>query len=743
MYNRLFFTFFMVMSTALTAQPAYKNPALPVEARVADLLSRMTLEEKAGQLNQQNGGIFTGPSAGDPGQKAKIEKLRQGIVGSFLNVTGSEETHNLQKIAVEETRLGIPLLFGFDVIHGYRTIFPIPLAEACAWDRALSEKATEIAALEASAAGLHWTFAPMMDVSRDPRWGRVMEGAGEDPFLAGEISAARVRGFQKNLAQKTGVLATVKHFGAYGAVEAGREYNVTEVTRQQLFNLYLPPYKAAIDAGAATIMNGFNTFEGIPVSASHYLNTEILRNRWKFNGFLVSDWNSFGEMIVWGYAADRKDAAKKALLSGSMMDMFSETMVDHVPALVREGSVPEALLNEVAGRILTAKFRLGLFEQPFAYGNPAAEKALHLAPSHRKAAREAAQQSIVVLKNVKQLLPLSGRKKIALIGELADKHDHLFDFWIGKGDAKEAVTVRQGLETRFGTSLKYAPGYTLEGNSDANAVNSAVKAAKNADVVIVVAGLSGKMAGEDRSLVSPEIPVDQIKLLEALRKTGKPVIVLVQSARPLVLTHLLPLADAVVQTWILGTEHGNAVADVLLGDAEPGGRTVMTFPAATGQIPIYYNHFNTGRPKPVSGDQGWTSRYRDAENEPLFPFGFGLGYSTVVYGKPEVSQAEFPLSGKIQVKIEIANTGKRPAIETAQLYIRDRVASIIRPVKELKDFRKITLNPGERQTVVFELSASQLGFFDNEGTYVVEPGDFDIMTGPNSRDVQTVAVKVK
>lgn len=727
------------MSQSKLTTPAYKNKSLPVAARVADLLKRMTLEEKAGQLNQLNGGAFTGPAANDIGQQAKIQQVREGRVGSMLNVTGAAETRAVQQIAVGQSRLGIPLLFGFDVVHGYKTVFPIPLAEACSWDLAQVEKNASVAAKEAAAAGVHWAFAPMCDLSNDPRWGRVMEGGGEDPWYLGELSAARVKGFQGPLTDGQHILACVKHFAAYGAVESGREYNYTDVSRVALFNKYLPSYKAAVEAGAASVMNGFNILEGVPVSANGFLVSDILKKRWGFKGFLVSDWQSYKEMIAWGYASNEKDAAWKALSAGSMMDMEARVVEPWLPALVKEGKITVAEVDDAVGRILRYKFLLGLFDDPYRFCDEGREKQTLFAPENRREAREAAKRSIVLLKNEGDVLPLSKTtRSVALIGYYANSKEDLFDFWIGKGEYQQATTIYEGLKAALpaGTALSFSNGYKADATTDDQLISEAVQQAQQADVVLVNVGISGKLAGEDRSLAHPEIPEGQLRLLQALQKTGKPVVALVSSGRPLVLTQLQPLVNGIVQCWILGTETGGAVADVITGVYNPSGKTVLSFPYAIGQIPVYYNHYNTGRPiPPLDGDSSWKSRYRDIPNDPLYPFGYGLSYSSFGYSNLLLSDKTLVGGGKQTVSITVTNTGKVAGEEVVQLYIRDVAAFVIRPVKELKAYRKVLLQPGESKTLQFVLTEKELLYYNAEGKAVCEPGVFKVFAGGNSRDV--------
>lgn len=710
----------------------YKNAKLPIAQRVKDLLSRMTIDEKAGQLNQLNGGSFTGPSLNDNAQKDKINMVLNGQVGSMLNVTGWADTKAIQEQATK-TRLGIPILFGYDVIHGYKTIFPIPLAEACSWDLPQIEKNASIAAKESAAAGLHWTFAPMCDITNDPRWGRVMEGIGEDPFLGAQISASRVKGLQGNLNDNKHILACVKHFAVYGAVEAGKEYNTVDVSRVQLWNKYLPPYKAAIDAGAATVMNAFNIFEGVPSSGNKYLVTDVLKKKWGFKGFIVSDWASFNEMINHGYAADGKDAALKAIQAGSQIDMESKLSYKYLPQLLKEGKITLKQIDDAIVGLLYYKFKLGLFENPYAFSNQTTETENLFTTENKKEARTAAAGSIVLLKNNNNTLPLATNKKIALVGLFAESKADMYDFWVAKGEANNAVSTLEGLKNKF-SNIVFSNGYNSNNTTTEALINEAVANANSADVVVVNIGISGKMAGEDRALSNPVIPAAQIELLKALKKTGKPIIALISSGRPLILTDAEPLTDALVQCWILGSEHGNAIADVLSGAVNPSAKTVITFPYAVGQIPIYYNHFNTGRPTPTDPKDGWYSRYRDVQNEPLYPFGYGLSYSNYTYSSLKLTPNNNAKNYKLQVTVNIKNTSNVNGQEIVQLYIRDYAAAIVRPVLELKAFKKIALNAGQSIDVTFELTKKDLSFLDANGNTIFEPGNFKIFVGKNATD---------
>jgi beta-glucosidase len=719
----------------------YKDSKTPVEIRISDLLKRMTLDEKAGQLNQLNGGVITGPLAIERKKTETIQLIIEGKVGSFLNIDGVSDTKNYQRIAIEDTRLGIPLLFAKDVIHGYKTIFPIPLAEACSWDLKAIEQNASVAAAEATAAGIHWTFAPMCDISTDPRWGRVMEGAGEDSYLGGLIDVARVKGFQGDLTDGKHLMACVKHFAAYGAVEAGKEYAHVDVSRFALWNKYLPPYKAAIDAGAATIMNSFNVFEGVPSTANKYLNHNVLKNKFKFKGFAISDWDTYTEMINHGYAADKKDALAKAMNGGGMMEMNSSLTVKFLPELIKEGQISMDIVDDAVSRILYYKFKLGLFDNPYRYSDESREKSESLSASNRAIARKAACSSMVLLKNEKELLPLKTNTKVALIGYYAKSKADMFDFWIAKGDYNQAVSMFEGLSAKF-PNLKYSEGYNSDATTTDSLINEALEVAKTADVLLVNIGLSGQKAGEDRSLANIKIPLGQQRLLAELRKTGKPIVALVTSGRPLVLTQITGLTDAILQCWIPGTETGNALADVLTGIYNPSAKTVMSFPYDEGQIPVYYNYFNTGRPTSADGSGNWFARYRDIPNEALFPFGYGLSYTTFEYSDLKTDKIKFQKSDVVNVSIQIKNTGKFDGEEIVQLYIRDMAASYIRPIKELKAFEKIALKVGEEKLVKFALLAKDFSFYDMDGNTLLESGKFEIFVGGSSADVSKLDLEL-
>jgi beta-glucosidase len=738
---------FLLLSVLAFAQVPYKNSSLSDTERMKDLLGRMTIEEKVGQLNQVNGGVLTGPAvANDPGQQGKVQLLKEGMVGSFLNVVGAAQTKEVQRIAIEESRLGIPVLFAFDIIHGAKTVFPIPLAEACSWDLSGAKIAAEIAAKEASAMGLHWTFAPMMDVPRDPRWGRVMEGSGEDPYLQAQFAAARVRGFQGNL-DENHVLACVKHFAAYGATEAGKEYNTVDISRQTLWNIHMPPYKAAVDAGVATVMNSFNVVDGIPASGNGYLVNDVLRGKWGFDGLVVSDWASFGEMINHGYAKDGEEAAIQAIMAGSDMDMESGVMRTTLAKSVKDGIVPMAVLDAAVLRVLSLKFKLGLFDNPYKYHDEAREKANVMTADHLEAARKSAANSMVLLKNEDGLLPLKSPTNILVLGHLSESQEDVLDFWKGLGEHQHTVTVLEGIKAKYpNANVSFIAGVNRNGSYDQAASEEIRKAAKKADVVIATIGLFGDLAGEARSIGNPSPSDGQMEMLAIAKSTGKPLTILVQAGRPLIMTEVMANYNTILYTWIGGSQHGNGVADVLSGDVNPSGKTVMSFPYSVGQIPVYYNHYNTGRPH-KDGNEGpahfWVSRYTDIPNDPLVPFGFGLSYSTYEYSDLKLSSSELNQNESVSVSVKVKNTSGLDGTEVVQLYIKDVVAQPIRPVMELKDFARIPLAAGETKTVTFELPASKLSFYDADGDTLLQKGAFKVFVGANSKDVMEVDLMLK
>ena len=715
-----------------------------VEQKVATLLKQMTLEEKIGQMNQYNGfWDLTGPPPSNGDGAKKYEHLRKGYVGSMLNLRGVENVRKIQKIAVEETRLGIPLIIGFDVIHGYETLSPIPLAESASWDLEAIKKSAKVAAEEAAAAGINWTFAPMVDVSRDARWGRVMEGAGEDPYLGSKIAFARVQGFQgSDLSHHTTLAACAKHFAAYGFAESGREYNTADIGTSTLNNIVFPPFQATVNAGVRTFMNSFNELNGIPATGSSYLQRNILKNKWEFDGFVVSDWGSIEEMISHGYAKDNKQAAQIAVNAGSDMDMESYVYVNELANLVREGIVKEAIIDDAVTRILRVKFQLGLFDDPYKYCDTQREKEVIGQQAFHEASLDMAKKSIVLLKNENQLLPLKKQgQKIALIGALAsDKTSPLGSWRIAAKDSS-AVSVLEGMQAYTGNQLTYAKGadvslgkteFTKEvkiNTTDKSEFPQAIAVAKSADVVVMVLGEIGYQSGEGRSRTDLGLPGVQQELLEAIYNVNKNIVLVLNNGRPLVLNWHQKHLPAIVEAWQLGTQSGNAIAQVLYGDYNPSGKLPMSFPRAVGQIPIYYNHKNTGRPQMPTPSTVFWSHYQDVENSPLYPFGFGLSYTTFEYSE---LQAQVVSNSQINVSVTLKNSGEFSGKEVVQLYIKDHYASVTRPVRELKGFELVSLEPNENKKIVFKLTEKELGFYNNAGDFVLEPGDFSIFVGGDS-----------
>ncbi|MFN8265488.1 MAG: glycoside hydrolase family 3 N-terminal domain-containing protein [Chitinophagaceae bacterium] len=730
----LFIALLFIVSLASAQQSREAQMNLFVES----LLKKMTLEEKVGQLNQYNGDLaFTGPVTMD---KDKIGQIKRGMVGSMLNVTGVEHTRELQKIALQ-SRLKIPMLFGQDVIHGFRTTFPIPLAEAASWDLEAIELSARIAAIEASAAGVHWTFAPMVDISRDPRWGRVMEGAGEDTYLGSLIARARVKGFQgKGLGYTDAVMACAKHFAAYGAAIGGRDYNSVDMSLRTLWEIYLPPFKAAADAGAATFMNSFNDINGIPATGNRYIQRNILKGKWKFTGFVVSDWGSIGEMVNHGYVANNKEAAYVAINAGSDMDMESRSYRDYLVQLVRDGKVKIELVDDAVRRILRKKYELGLFDDPYKFCNEERQQQNWNKQEHRDIARDIARKSIVLLKNENQVLPLNKQtKKIALIGPFVKAVKDNLGFWSIEwpDDSSRIVSLWQGIQNKLGSSasLVYAKGCNIN-DTDSSGFAEAIAAAQQSDVIVMSVGEARDMSGEAKSRSSLQLPGVQEQLIKAMIATGKPVVLLIHAGRPLIFNWAADHAPAILYTWWLGTEAGNAIADVLFGDYNPSGKLPMTFPRTEGQIPIYYNHYNTGRPVVNEKDMLYKSAYIDLSIHPKFPFGYGLSYTNFEYGDVMLSDTALKGNQKLVVSVTVKNTGSVKGKETVQLYIRDLVGKVVRPVKELKGYKQVELMPGEQKTVQFTLTTNDLKFYDDQLNFDWEPGSFEIMVGSNSQDVQ-------
>lgn len=717
------------------------NSSNPIDQKVDSVLNLMTLEEKIGQMNQYNGfWDVTGPvpSAGDAAKK--YEHLKKGWVGSMLNVRGVENVRKVQKIAVEESRLGIPLIIGFDVIHGYETQSPIPLAESASWDLEAIKKSAQMAAKEAAAAGINWTFAPMVDISRDARWGRVMEGAGEDPYLGSQIGVARVNGFQgEDLTDPFTIAACAKHFAAYGFAESGKDYNTADVGLSTLYNTILPPFKSAHEAGVKTFMNSFNELNGIPATGDKFLQRDILKGEWNYEGFVVSDWGSIMEMIAHGYAKDKNNAAELAANAGSDMDMESYAYVNELASLVKEGKVSEEMITDAARRILKVKFELGLFDDPYKYCSLEREKEVIGSKEMHDAALDMAKKSIVLLKNDNNVLPLKKNgQKIALIGALAaDKNSPLGNWRLAAKD-DSAVSVLEGMKAYDGNELNYAEGATLYlgktnfpselvlNTTDRSKFQEAINIAKKADVVVMVLGEVGYQSGEARSRANLDLPGLQQELLETIFNVNKNIVLVLNNGRPLTITWADENIPAIVEAWQLGSQAGNAVAQMLYGDYNPSGKLPMTFPRSVGQVPIYYNYKNTGRPGPKK--EVFWSHYQDESNKPLYPFGYGLSYTSFEY-KNLRTKVE---SDKIIVSVDVSNTGSYKGKEVVQLYIRDLVASVTRPVRELKGFELVEFNPSETKTVTFELTNDELGFYNNQREFVVEPGDFEIFVGGSS-----------
>ena len=705
-------------------KPIYLRPTQPIEKRVDDLLRRMTLEEKIGQMCQYSG--FS---------EAHEALVKQGRVGSLLNVTGAKNTERAQKIAVEQSRLGIPLIFGLDVIHGYSTIFPIPLGLASTWNPETVRKASSIAAAEAASEGIHWTFAPMVDIARDPRWGRIAEGAGEDPYLGSAMAQAAVEGFQgRDLADPDTIVACPKHYVAYGAAEGGRDYNTVDVSERVLREVYLPPFKVAIvKAGAGTTMSAFNELNGVPASANRHSLTEILREEWGFKGFVVSDWNAVGELINHGIAGTSAEAAKEAVNAGVDMDMCGNVYQTSLAQLVRDGAVLEEKIDESVRRILTLKLRLRLFERP--YVDPErASKALQT-KEKLEAALQAARESMVLLKNEGSLLPVKKDiESVAVIGPLADDRNAPLGSWSCRGNPEDVVTVLEGIKSRASprTKVLYAKGCESEGNSKEEFENAA-ETAGEAGLAIVVVGEKADMSGEAACRASLNLPGVQEELVETVHETGVPVVEVLMNGRPLSISWSAEHVPAILEAWFSGIRGGFAIADVIFGDCNPGGKLPITFPRAVGQVPIYYSHKNTGRPP---SPERWTSKYLDAPWTPLFPFGHGLSYTQFEYSDLHITLKRRGKAGKVEVSLTVENIGGCQGDEVVQLYLRDLVASIGRPVKELKGFKRITLKPGERRTVSFALAWQDLSFLNREMQWVVEPGTFRVMIGSSSEDIR-------
>lgn len=715
--------------------PAPVSSSAPdrIEQRVNALLLRMTLAEKLGQLQQLDG------EANGNFRPEHLEMARKGLLGSTLNVRGAQKTNELQRAALE-SRLKIPLIFGFDVIHGYRTVFPIPLGEAATWDPAAVQRSAAIAAAEARAAGVHWTFAPMVDIARDARWGRITEGSGEDPYLGSAMAAARVRGFQgTDYSRSDKVVACAKHWVAYGAAEAGRDYNTTDVSEHTLREIYFPPFKAAVDAGVGTFMSAFNDLNGVPASANPFTLGKVLRGEWKFDGFVVSDYTSVEELIKHGIAANGADATREAMTAGVDMEMVSRLYNKHASDLLRERQLTQQTIDEAVRRILRIKFRLGLFDKP--YVDEKLEQGAIFNSANVAAAREIAARSLVLLKNDADVLPLNKNvRSIALIGPLADNKPDMLGSWTGDGKPEDAVTLLQGIASKVPqTKINYARGCEVKCDQ-VEGFEDAVRAARESDVAIIAVGESADMSGEAASRSSLDLPGRQLDLVKAIQATGKPTVVVMMNGRPLTINWIAQNTPAVLEAWFAGSQAGNAIADVLFGDMNPGGKLPVTFPRAVGQEPLYYNHLNTGRPPDANNK--YTSKYLDVDWKPLFPFGYGLSYTKFEITNLRLSAQRIPSTGRLAVTVDVRNTGKRAGDEVVQLYIRDQVASVTRPVKELKGFQRVTLQPGETKQVEFMLGSEQLGFWNRQMRFVVEPGEFRVLVGANSEDVIEASFEV-
>lgn len=733
---------FLVLITLITMIAACTNDKSNTEARIDDLISKMTLEEKIGQMNQLSGSGLS--------EKMKSQ-VKAGSAGTILNEIDPNVINELQRIAVEESRLGIPLIIARDVIHGYKTIFPIPLGQACSWNPEIIEQGARVAAKEATAVGIRWTFAPMIDIARDPRWGRIAESLGEDPFLTSVLGAAMVRGFQgDDLKNPTSLAACAKHFAGYGAAEAGKDYNTTWIPEPQLRDVYLPTFKAAVDAGAATFMCSFNDINGVPSSGNKHLNVDILRNEWGFDGVLVSDWASIEQMVAHGVCSNNKEAAELAANAGVDIDMMGFSYISHLADAVKEGKVSEKQIDNAARHILRLKMKLGLFDKPY---TEIPKETINYNATSLEKARKAAIESIVLLKN-NQVLPIDKRyKTIAVIGPMSDaSHDQL-GTWAFDGEKERSITPLMAINQQFGKTFNIISEKGLAYSRDKNpkGVAKAVSAAQKADVILFFGGEESILSGEAHSRADISLPGAQTELLNALKNTGKPIVTIIMSGRPNTIEKEVKLSDAVLLAFHGGTMAGPALADLIFGNAVPSGKLPVTIPRMVGQIPIYYAHKNTGRPAtelafiddiPVGAEQtslGNTSYHLDAGNKPLFPFGFGLSYTEFSYSSVKLSNTNPEIKDTIVAECEVTNTGKYDGMEVVQLYIRDKVASLARPIRELKGFRKIHLNAGETQKVSFELSASQLGFWNLNNNYITEPGEFQVWISKDSQSGEPIS----
>jgi beta-glucosidase len=733
------------LATPSSAERPVMIESKEIDAKVATLVKQMTLAEKLGQLTQFSNGAATGPGGAKIDQK---ELAARGGLGSILNLTGAKECNELQRQAVEKSRLKIPILFGLDVIHGHRTVYPIPLGLSAAWDAAIAERCARMAAVEATADGIRWTFSPMVDIARDARWGRIAEGSGEDTFLGSLMAAAWVRGYQgKDLSDPTAMLACAKHYVAYGAAEGGRDYNTVDLSERTLRDVYLPPFKASIDAGAGTIMSAFNSLNGVPASANHHTLTDTLRREWGFQGFVVSDWNSIGELVQHGIAIDGREAAFKAFTAGVDMDMQSNLYDTKLAELVESGRLKIEAIDRSVARVLRLKCALGLFERP--YTDESLSGARTVKPEHVALAWQAAEESFVLLKNDlvhgKPLLPLADDQTVALIGPLADDRAAMFGAWVMRADVNDAVTLRQSLTSRLKNKLIYAKGAETRGESEAGFAE-ALAAAQRADIVLMALGEAPDMSGEAESRARLDLPGKQRKLLQAVVATGKPVVLIVFSGRPLALPWEAEHVPAILEAWFPGVQAGPALVRALYGEVNPAGRLTATFPRSVGQMPLYYNGFNTGRPSP--GADRYVTGYIDEQNTPLFPFGWGLSYTKFEYSPTriattEITAADLNRDATIAVEATVKNIGQRTGAEVAQLYICQRGTSVVRPVRELKGFEKIVLAPGEARQVRFLLSKKELAFWNIAMKHVVEPGELTVWVAPHSQGGQAAKITIR
>jgi beta-glucosidase len=728
------FSIVVIVLYGFVQSPQTNSEEDVLSARVDSVLSLMTLDEKIGQLNQLSFGIGWGPTVKVSVPDEYKQQIRDGKIGSFLNAIGAEFTYELQKVAVQESRLKIPLIFGLDVIHGFKTTFPVPLGEAATWQPEIVEMSAHYQALEAASAGIHWTFSPMIDIARDPRWGRIMEGSGEDPYLVSLMAAAHVRGYQGDLSNLN-IIACAKHYAGYGGAEGGRDYNTVDISERTLRDIYLPPYKSAVDAGVETVMSSFNEIGGIPSSGNKYLLTDILRDEWNFKGFVVSDWDAIGELVDHGFASDLKNAGEISINAGLDMDMESRSYITHLKQLVDDGKVDEDVIDESVRRILRIKFLIGLFDDPFRYCQKEREEKNIMTKEIKIASLEVAKRSFVLLKNDKNILPLKkDYKKIAVIGPLADNSIDPIGGWGGMGDSADVTTVLEGFKNYVDakTQVLYSEGCKINDPS-IKGFKDAVNIAKKSDVIILCVGEGRDMSGEACNRSSLDLPGVQEELAKELIKTGKPIVVVLMNGRPLSINWLTENANAILETWFAGTMAGDAIAKVLFGDYNPSGKLPVTFPRTVGQVPIYYNHKNTGRPGDLKDH--YTSKYLDLPLTPLYPFGYGLSYTTFEYNDFKLSTNRITNEDSIIVSVKVKNTGKYDGEEVVQLYVRDLVGSVTRPVKELKGFKKIMLKRGEEKTVNFTIHEKDLRFTAADMKFKSEPGFFKVYVGTNSVDV--------